>query len=201
MKDAKQHAWTNGLIFEKQGVPGDVVLAHVSEMFEHYATSERLSCCGLQGGFIIKVNKKLWNYTGCLDEFWMTATWFSGLVKLLESNDPKATSGAFPWEESHVEMQRDGDIVNIRDGSPPNYSAGKPTDVNLWQLVNGLLQEGKIFHSYLRKLVDMSEEHKNEEKYKKGTATLIDNLAGTVESLETDMPKLQELYDTYAPAK
>jgi ankyrin repeat protein len=85
--------------------------ADVAGLVRAYLAVDGLSCCTLQGGFLIYADGALWNRSA-IDEVTMSSSWLPAVEQLLRG---EATAGVWAWEESSMTLARRGDDVELGD--------------------------------------------------------------------------------------
>lgn len=76
-----------------------------------WLAAEHLSCCTLQGGFLILADGAPWN-RDAIDEISMSTTWLGAVERLLAG---AASQGVWAWEESNMTLVRRGEDVEMYD--------------------------------------------------------------------------------------
>ena len=84
------------------------------DLLERYLSDAHLRCCAMQGGFFIDIDGKPWSDDGTVDEFWMTLG-FLRAVDAIVHGVPAIDCAPGPWEESHLTLARDGDLLVMQD--------------------------------------------------------------------------------------
>ena len=119
------------------------------KLIQHWLDGERLTCCDFQGGFEIDVDGKFWN-DGCVDEFWMTMSWFYALEAFLNGETEREIS---VWEESRLVLKRDGDALTMYEVRHLPDTC-QPVTVSFRELAAQMCSEGRVFAAWVRSLHD-----------------------------------------------
>lgn len=132
---------------------------HNTTLIADWLQNERLTCCDFQGGFLIDVENRRWN-DGCVDEFWMTVSWFAALHRLLDG-EPTAT--AVVWEEGQLHLERSGDTLTMYE---TRWTADfcSPVTVSFADFTQQIAREGLHFAAWVRALhAELTANHPNDE--------------------------------------
>jgi len=84
-----------------------------SFLFDHWLKGERVTCCTFQGGLALEKDGEPWSG---IDELSMTANWLRALAEIARGATQTST---YVWEESNLQLQRNGKHLVLEDkGSP-----------------------------------------------------------------------------------
>jgi hypothetical protein len=100
---------------------------------------EGLSCCHLGAGLEITLDPGGSFTEDTRDDFPMVGGWFVALAHALE----RGVGGAFVWEQSSLEIRREGAELVVRDGGASD-SFGIATAFPLVSFAQAILREGRI---------------------------------------------------------
>ena len=85
-------------------------------LLDHYLARERLTCCSFQGGLALEVDGEAWSG---IDEFHMSANWLRVLAEIARG---EARASTYVWEESNLQLERDGEMLALTDNGSPRVT-------------------------------------------------------------------------------
>ncbi|NNB90102.1 hypothetical protein HJC10_31285 [Corallococcus exiguus] len=121
-----------------------------AEAVDMYLRRPSVTCCSFQGGFFIDVGGHPFSDDGSVDEFWMTWSWFFALKALL---DGAAETGANPWEESHMRLWRQGDVLSMEDRSASEKPLSPRVEVAFLPFAQSLARQGLAFLAWAERVL------------------------------------------------
>ena len=97
-------------------VPVGELAGHARELVDFYLRHVRLTCCSFRAGYRVDIDGRFW--LDGVDEPWMSMNWVRAVSELLGA-DAKREAQTFVWEESQLQLRRDGDWLRIVDCAAP----------------------------------------------------------------------------------
>lgn len=85
-------------------------------LLDHWLGQERLTCCSFQGGLALEIEDEPWSG---IDELSMTANWLRALAQIAGG---EASASTYVWEESHLRIERDGELLAMEDSGFPRVT-------------------------------------------------------------------------------
>ncbi|WP_043321462.1 hypothetical protein [Corallococcus coralloides] len=121
-----------------------------AEAVDMYLRRAPVTCCSFQGGFFIDVGGQPFSDDGSVDELWMTWSWFFALKALL---DGAAETGVHPWEESHMRLWRQGDVLSMEDRSASEKPITPRVEVAFLHFAQSLARQGLAFLAWAERVL------------------------------------------------
>jgi hypothetical protein len=118
------------------------------QLIDDWLARERLTCCDFQGGFLIDVNKTRWNDTA-VDEYWMTMSWLSAITRLMQG---ESRAMAYPWEESHLILERSGDQLTLYEERYEKMGVCAPMNLPFSAFTQHIAGQSNLFAMWVRSL-------------------------------------------------
>ncbi len=129
---------------------------HASHALDWIMSRDRVTCCSCQGGFDIWVDGESWNHS-CVDEWWMTMTWFHGLEHLLGGGSHFEVTGRTAlWEQAETVFLRRKERLILWDDAAwdedDEEASWWPIDVDLRALLEAILAANVDLQAYFDRL-------------------------------------------------
>ncbi|NOK15882.1 hypothetical protein [Corallococcus carmarthensis] len=131
-------------------VPLESLEGREAEAVDMYLRHPSVTCCSFQGGFFIDVGGHPFTDDGSVDEFWMTWSWFVALKALLDGAEE---TGAHPWEESHMRLWRQGEVLSMEDRSASDQPLTPRVEVMFLPFAQSLARQGLAFLAWTERVL------------------------------------------------
>lgn len=95
---------------DDRSIPALDLVGNPAFLLDYYLHIDDLSCCSVLGGFVIDADGQV--AMGVTDEVSMSQSWLPAIIRLQRG---ERSVDVRPWEESHLTLTRNGDLVQMED--------------------------------------------------------------------------------------
>eukprot|EP00754_Rhynchopus_humris_P044567 Rhum_TRINITY_DN4246_c0_g1::Rhum_TRINITY_DN4246_c0_g1_i1::g.13447::m.13447 len=149
--------------------------AHAPKMVQAAATQSQTK---FVGGFFVDVEHQAWADANTVDELWMANAYFTGLTKLLETEDKQTIQPYWPEKKGQkADTTLALNKTTFQEGCWPTLTLAhvqkhptslQSTTVSVHQFAESLIEEGRLLIEFLERVATALEEVGQKKNFKDG---------------------------------